>query len=513
MKIVECVPNFSEGRRKEVIEAIKNAAASIQGVTILDCESDPNHNRMVLTFVGPPDAVKTATLESSAEAVKHIDLRIHSGEHPRMGAVDVVPFVPLRDVTMEECIALANEFGAEFAERFGIPVFLYEHAARRPERKDLAKVRAGQFEGLRELIGKDPSKDPDYGPKEINPTAGATAVGARPILIAYNVNLGTTDLSVAKRIAHLVRGRDGGLPTVKALGFELKDRSLVQVSMNLTDYKVTSMMKAFDEVSKHAKEFKVPVVESEVVGLVPMDALVSAAINYLKLANFNSNQIIENRLFDIAGEVSESPTQGLKEIQVVRDFSKSSLAEFALAVSSKDPTPGGGTVAAYVGALAASLVAMVCRLTLGKKRYEANFDRVNEILREAEKSREKLQGLGNEDSVAYSNVSKALALPKNTDDERSQRKSALESALKKATEVPASTMLECERIFEFAREIASIGNKSAISDAQTALELARAAAMSAWSNVKINLEQLSYDIQFVRSINERLQTIVEKLGN
>jgi glutamate formiminotransferase / formiminotetrahydrofolate cyclodeaminase len=511
LKIVECVPNFSEGRRKDVIEAIRNAADQVQGVTILDCESDPNHNRMVLTFIGPPDAVKSAALESSAEAIKQIDLRTHKGEHPRMGAVDVVPFVPLRNVTMDECVALANEFGAEYARRFGIPVFLYEYAAKRSERKDLAKVREGQFEGLRELIGKDQSKDPDYGPRAIHPTAGATAVGARPILIAYNVNLGTNDLSIAKKVAHLVRGRDGGLPTVKALGFELRDRSLVQVSMNLTDYKVTSVMRAFEAVSKHASQFGVSVAESEIVGLVPMDALIDAATNYLKLAAFNSNQIIENRLFDIAGRLSASPTQGLKETQTIRDFGKMTLGDFAFAVSSKDPTPGGGTVAAYVGALAASLVAMVCRLTLGKKRYESSFGRVNEILDLAEKSKERLQDLANKDSLAYSNVSKALSLPKNTDAERNERKKMLEKALKEATEVPAETMSECVRVFEFANEVTRIGNKNALSDAQTALELARAAAMGAWGNVKINLESLSADNLFTQSINSRLEHAIEIL--
>jgi glutamate formiminotransferase/formiminotetrahydrofolate cyclodeaminase len=509
MKIVECVPNFSEGRRKEVIEAIENAAASIKGVTILDCESDPSHNRMVLTFVGQPDGVKRAALESSAEAIKHINLTSHKGEHPRMGAVDVVPFVPLREVTMQECVDLANEFAEEFSRRFGIPVFLYEYAAKRPERNDLAKVRAGQFEGLRELIGKDPAKDPDYGPKVIHPTAGATAVGARPILIAYNVNLGSTNLSVAKKIAHLVRERDGGLPTVKALGFELKESSLVQVSMNLTDYKVTSMKRAFDEVSKHALELGIPVVESEVVGLVPMDALVDTATKYLKLTKFNASQIIENRLFDIAGKDSRS-ANFLGEMQATNDFSTMTLADFATAVSSKTPTPGGGTVAAYVGELAASLVIMVCKLTVGKKGYESSLGRLNEILAIAEKSKEKLHELANQDSLAYSKVSKALALPKNTDDERNRRQEALERALKEATEVPANTLYECARIFNLAIEVEKIGNKNAISDAQTAVELARASGMSAWSNVKVNLESLSQDTYFKQMINARVQPCIEQ---
>ncbi len=509
MKIVECVPNFSEGRRKGVIDAIRDAAARVPGVTVLDCENDPNHNRMVLTFVGPPQATKLAALESSAEAIKSIDLRSHKGEHPRMGAVDVVPFVPLREITMDECVLLATEFADEYSKRFGVPVFLYEYAARRPERKDLAKVRAGQFEGLKELIGKDPSKDPDYGPKTIHPTAGATAVGARPILIAYNINLGTNDVSIAKKIAHLVRGRDGGLPTVKALGFGLRDRSLVQVSMNLTDYKISSISKAFQAVSKHASEFGVPVVESEIVGLVPMDAVVDAATNYLKLANFNSNQIIENRLFTIAGGIEE---EGIKDQKkAIRDFSEMTLANFASLVASKEPTPGGGSVAASTGLFAASLVIKVCKLTVGKKGYETVFERANEILTSAQESKEKLQDLANKDSLAYSKVSKAFALPKNTDSERHDRKKMIDAALKEATEVPAQTVIECVKVLDLAEEILRIGNKNASSDAETAVELAKAAAKGAWSNVKINLEALSSDIEFTQTIKSKLLRASERL--
>ncbi|MDH2900957.1 MAG: glutamate formimidoyltransferase [archaeon] len=509
MRIVECVPNFSEGRKKDVIEAIRNAAERVEGVTILDCENDPNHNRMVLTFVGAPQAVKTAALQASEQAIKLIDLRTHKGQHPRMGAVDVVPFVPLREISMDECVHLANEFAVEYSKRFQVPVFLYEFAARRPDRKDLAKIREGQFEVLRELIGKDHSKDPDYGPKTIHATAGVTAVGARPILIAYNVNLATNDLSIAKKIAHLVRGRDGGLPAVKALGFELRDRSIVQVSMNLTDYKISSIKTAFDAVSKHASELGVSVLESEIVGLVPLDALLETATSYLKLSTFNPNQVIENRLFTIASSVTESPRQA--QTQSLPDFSKMTLVDFADSVASKEPTPGGGTVSAYVGVLAASLVIMVCRLTIGKKGYESSFDRANEILTLAEKSKVKLQELANEDSRAYSNVSKALTLPKSTDSERYERKKMIDAALKDATEVPAETMLECINVSEFAAEIWHIGNKNASSDADTAAELARAAARGAWSNVKINLDALSSDVQFAQSMKSRLLNAAEKL--
>lgn len=510
MKIVECVPNFSEGRRAEVIASIRRAAEATAGITVLDCENDPNHNRMVLTFVGPPNAVKEAALASSAVAIKSIDLRTHKGEHPRMGAVDVVPFVPIREITMDECIELANEFALEYSKRFDVPVYLYEFAAKRAERKDLAKVREGQFEGLRELIGKDPSKDPDYGPKAIHPSAGATAVGARPILIAYNVNLNTTDLSIAKKIAHLVRGRDGGLPTVKALGFELHNRSIVQVSMNLTDYKVSSVLRAFEEVSKRATELGVQVLESEIVGLVPIDPLVEAAVSRLKLANFSPNQIIENRVINVtSSETEKNPKESTPKLQ---DFMKLTLEQFASSVASKDPIPGGGTVSAYTGALAASLVAMVCRLTLGKKSYEMSFDRINQVLTEAEQIRGDLLELANKDSVAYLGVSNALALPKMTEQEKKNRKDSLNHALKEATQVPLETMRKCLSVQKLAQEIVEIGNKNAKSDAETALELSKAAAKGAWSNVKINLESLLSDSEYVEEIKAQVEPMLVELG-
>jgi glutamate formiminotransferase/formiminotetrahydrofolate cyclodeaminase len=486
-----------------VIGSIRKAAEAVPGVTILDCENDPNHNRMVLTFVGPPQAVKEAALASSEVAIKSIDLRNHKGEHPRMGSVDVVPFVPIREVTMDECVSIANEFAAEFSGRFGVPVFLYESAATKPERKDLAKVREGQFEGLRDLIGNDPAKDPDYGPKAIHPTAGATAVGARPILIAYNVNLKSSDLSVAKKIARLVRGRDGGLPTVKALGFQLHDRSIVQVSMNITDYKVSSITRAFEEVSRRASEIGVEVLESEVVGLVPMDALNEAAEAYLKLVNFSPNQIIENRIFNIAGSVVESDP--MKSEENISNFVRLSLIDFSSSVSSKEPVPGGGSVSAYAGALAASLVAMVCRLTLGRKAYESSFERITIMLTESEELRLKLLELVNRDSSAFMAVSNALALPKATAEEKAERNRALNDALKEATEIPLETLRNSHSVEKLALELLMIGNKNARSDAETAVELSRAAARGAWSNVKINLDSLSSDPEFVGKIKSQLE--------
>ncbi len=501
MKLVECVPNFSEGKRPDVINEITKAARNVNEITILDCESDPNHNRMVLTFVGPPEAVKTAALAASAKAIELIDLTKHTGEHPRMGAVDVVPFVPLREVTMEDCVALAIEFGREFAKRFAVPVFLYESAATLPERKNLADVRQGQFEGLRDLIGVDPGKKPDFGPEKIHPTAGATAVGARPILIAYNVNLASQDLSIAKTIAHKIRERDGGLPAVKALGFELKDRSLVQVSMNLTDYAKSSMHNVFDTISTLANESGVKVAESEIVGLVPQEAMTKASVHYLSLRNFSSNQIIENRI-----SATEVKSGSPKLVAL-------SLSEFADRVSSKSPTPGGGSVAAYAGALAASLVAMVCQLTIDRKKYESSWARAREILGQSLELKSALLELVDQDAAAYEQVSAAFRLPKGTEEEKASQQNKLVAALKIAAEVPKNTVQSSYRAFLLAEEIRKIGNKNAVSDAQTAVQLSKAAILGAFDNVKTNLDGLPpEETDYSRKIFEDLEPILQDVS-
>ncbi|TLZ50664.1 MAG: glutamate formimidoyltransferase [Methanobacteriota archaeon] len=295
-RLVECVPNFSEGRRQEVVAAIADAARSVSGVTVLDVEMDANHNRSVITFVAAPDAAKEAAFRMAAKAAELIDMNVHRGEHPRVGALDVLTFIPISGVTMEDCVRLARETGRRIADELHIPVYLYENAATRPDRKALPDVRKGEYEGLKAEIATNPDRAPDFGPHRLHPSAGACIVGARPPLIAYNVNLGTADLSVAKKIAKFVREKDGGLPAVRALGFELKDRGLVQVSMNLVDYKVTSIATAFAAVSHHAAKLGAPVVGSEIVGLVPQDSLPPDPKARLKLEHFDPNQILEHRL-------------------------------------------------------------------------------------------------------------------------------------------------------------------------------------------------------------------------
>ncbi|HWI66260.1 MAG TPA: glutamate formimidoyltransferase [Symbiobacteriaceae bacterium] len=293
--VVECIPNFSEGRRPEVIEAILEAIRAC-GVTLLGAAPDPDHNRVVVTYVGNPDAVKRAAVRGAEVASKLIDLTIHKGNHPRMGAVDVIPFVPISGCDMKDCVALAKEVGAEIGNTLGIPVFLYEEAATRPDRKNLADVRRGEFEGLRERIGTDPDRVPDFGPNAIHPTAGCVAVGARMPLVAFNVNLGTSDVEIAKKIAKAIRGSSGGLVGCKALGITLGDSGRVQVTMNMVNYKDTPLHRAFELIRVEAERYGVPIVGSEIVGLVPMDALVGVARHYLRLEGFKSEQVLEKRL-------------------------------------------------------------------------------------------------------------------------------------------------------------------------------------------------------------------------
>ncbi len=331
MQLVECVPNFSEGRNLTTVDQIVSAIKSVDQVAVLDREADANHNRSVVTFAGPPQAVKLAAFQAIKTASSLIDLTKHQGEHPRIGATDVVPFIPLSEVTMDDCVRLARELGQDVGEKLKIPVYLYEAAATRPERKNLARVRKGQFEGLRDEMGKNPDRKPDFGPNRIHPTAGATVIGARSFLIAYNINLATSEVKIAKAIARTIRESSGGLPCVKALGIELKVRNqklvpneeaqverlrdpdrgvgkirnqqsairqVAQVSMNLTDYQTTSMKTVFDAVQKEAEKLGAKVLESELIGLLPADALKNTTPEELLFANFHPSQIIENRIKD-----------------------------------------------------------------------------------------------------------------------------------------------------------------------------------------------------------------------
>ncbi len=298
VEVVECVPNFSEGRRKDVVDAIGSAIGSVAGARILDVQMDADHNRSVITFVGDRGAASEAAFRAASAAVERIDMNAHRGEHPRVGALDVLPFVPIAGVTMEDCVALARSVGKRIADELRVPVYLYEAAATRPDRRALPDVRRGEYEGLKVEIETNPDRKPDFGPARLHPTAGACIVGARPVLIAWNVNLRTADVAVAKRIAKAIRESDGGLPAVRAKGFALSERGLVQVSMNMVDYRRTSLVQAFEAIRALAEKEGVEIAESEVVGLVPLDALVDGATQYFKLARFHRDQILETRLWE-----------------------------------------------------------------------------------------------------------------------------------------------------------------------------------------------------------------------
>jgi glutamate formiminotransferase len=301
VQLVECVPNFSEGRRPDVIAAIRGAAAAVPGVTVLDLHADETHNRMVLTFVGTPVGVSEAAFRCAEQAARLIDMTVQSGEHPRIGATDVIPFIPISGITMDDCVTLANSVGKRIADELGIPIYLYSRAARRPERVRLPDVRRGQYEGLRELIETDPDRAPDFGPSRMG-TAGATAVGARPFLVAYNINLATTDLALAKSISKNIRESSGGLKAVQALGMATDNPEVVQVSMNLLDTSVTPLHVVFDTVSEQAAAAGVAVIESEIVGLMPMDVLVTTTRTRFKVRELEASQIVEARLLQALSE-------------------------------------------------------------------------------------------------------------------------------------------------------------------------------------------------------------------
>ncbi len=297
-EIVECVPNFSEGRRKEVVAAIADAIAAVPGVRLLDREMDADHNRCVLTFIGDRRAAAQGAFAGARKAVELIDMNVHRGEHPRIGALDVLPFVPVAGISMADCVELARAVGKRIADELGVPVYLYEAAATRPDRKDLPNIRKGEYEGLRGEIETNPDRRPDFGRPKMHPTAGACVVGARPILIAWNVNLATKDVEIAKRIAKAIRESSGGLPAVRAKGFDLADRGLVQVSMNMLDYHTTSLLRVYEEVRALAAKEGVDIAESEIVGLTPLEPLLEAARAHFKLARFQPSQILETRLWE-----------------------------------------------------------------------------------------------------------------------------------------------------------------------------------------------------------------------
>jgi len=464
-RLVECVPNFSEGRDPVVLAAIRRAITSVPGVRLLDDSADTDHHRSVFTFVAPPEAGVEAAFRAVRTAAEHIDLRSHHGEHPRMGATDVVPFIPVEDCTMDDCVALAKQLGARIGSELEIPVFLYGKAASRPERARLPDVRKGEFEGLRDTIGNDPARDPDFGPRRIHPSAGATAVGARPFLVAYNIYLRGGDEALAKAIAKQVRASSGGLPAVQAMGITVGGEP--QVSMNLVDIDTTAMHVAFEAVAAAARAAGADVAWSEIVGLVPERALHGAAEASFRLRTPVRAHILEDK---------------------VRASSGPSLAGFIDSVASASPAPGGGTVAAVAGSMAAALAAMVGRLTVGRKKYAEVETEFLGIVEQAETLRAVLLRLGDEDAAAYETVMAAYGIPKDRADERS---AAIQAAMLKAAAVPMRTLEAARDVARLCVRVAQAGNVNARSDGGVGGMLAGAAARGAYYNVLINVRSLS----------------------
>lgn len=527
-RIVECVPNFSEGRDAAKVEQLVAAIAAVPDVVLLAHELDANHHRSVITFAGEPEAVVEAAVRAAAVAVELIDLNHHQGEHPRIGALDVLPFVPLQNVTMEDCIELAHQAGERLARELHIPVYLYERAATRASRVNLADVRRGEFEGLREEIETEPNREPDYGEPVLHPTAGATAVGARAPLIAYNVNLGTADLNVARKIAQAVRGSSGGLQFVKALPIDLKDRGQVQVSMNLVNYEATPLFRAFELVRREAERYGVPIVGSEIVGLVPQTALNACADFYLRVENFREGLILEKRLQEALAERANRmpvrpgtlhlmPPVVAKPVELssVADefFDESAEAEwlgtFLEDVAAGTLAPGGGSVTAYTGALAAALGQMVCNLTLGKKKYEEVEQETREILEQLEQIGADLRVAVAEDADSQERMVEAMQLPRGTEAERLARTSAIEQATRGLIGLRMRVAESAFDTLELLDELAEVGNPIAFADLTTGAQLALTALRSTSYQVLSNLGAIS-DEDFTRQRRAELDDLLAR---
>jgi glutamate formiminotransferase len=476
--LVECVPNFSEGRDAAKVDAIVEAMR-VPGVYLLDREMDADHNRCVITLVGDREAMEEGAIRGAGKAAELIDLTQHLGAHPRMGATDVIPFIPIEGVTVEDCVAMANRVGAEIAKRFGIPVYLYEAAAKTPERQNLENIRRGQFEGIRDEIGTHPARKPDFGELRVHPTAGATVVGARKALIAYNVFLNTPDVDVAKKIAKAVRFSTGGLRFVKGAGFLVRGQA--QVSMNLTDFEQTPVHRVFEFVKREAARYGVAAVSSEIVGLIPKAALEQAAEWFLQVENFDSSLILENRLTAVmSGKMAPGgPHAGLR----------AGIEPFIEQLAAPTVTPGGGSAAAASGAMAAGLATMVAGMSRGKKAYVLYESQLSEALARLGQLREELKAAINEDAASYNQVRAAYKAAK----ESSDGSKLIAAALQGATSVPLSVAERAAEIRKIAEGLKPVTNPNMSSDLTTALALANAALEGSLANVTINLDSLAQE--------------------
>ncbi|HEX6231484.1 MAG TPA: glutamate formimidoyltransferase [Actinomycetota bacterium] len=494
--LVACVPNFSEGRRREVIDAICGALASVPGARLVYRQADPEHHRLDTTVVGSLDAVRRSALAGAAKAVELIDMDRHRGGHPRMGAVDVIPFVPLRGISMEEVVELARGFARELAEALDLPVYLYDRAALVPERASLADVRRGEYEGLREAVANG-ERLPDLGPHRIG-RAGATAVGARKPLIAFNLYLTGTE-EQAKEVARAVRESGGGLPAVRAIGFAVPERDAVTVSMNLVDYEMTGLRAAFDRVRELAAERGMEVRSSEIVGLVPQAALADGDVEHLRLEGFDADEQVLERLVNGADGIGGETIGG-----------------FLDALASDAPTPGGGAVAGLCGAAGAGLIAMVCALTIGRQGYEDVEEPMRAHLEEAEAARPAFLELADRDAASFDAVMTAFRMPKDDDRQKAERSAAIQRGYEGAARVPLEVARRAVELMPAALGVTELGNTNAASDGVSAAIALHAAAACALVNVEINAaglkdERVAAELRTeVASLRERARDLLRR---
>ena len=540
MKLVECVPNFSEGRDREKIGAITREIEAVPGVKLLDVDPGASTNRTVVTFIGTPEAVKEAAFRAIAKAAEVIDMRGHKGAHSRIGATDVCPFVPVSGVTMEDCVRLAGELGARVAAELGIPVYLYEAAARKPERRNLAVVRAGEYEGLSEKL-KDRRWAPDFGEAVFNPRSGATVIGAREFLIAYNINLNTRDRKLAHEIAlslresgrakrdrdgNIVRDKRGGavkLPgrfkEVKSVGWYVEDYGLAQISVNFTNYRVTPVHVVFDEARRLAGKLGLRVTGSELVGLIPKEALLMAGRYYIakqgKSPGVPEGELIRVavRSLGLSDVVPFDPDKKIIEYQFREEGAAlvaMTLRGFVDELSTDSPAPGGGSVAALCGALSAALSAMVANLTAGKKEYEAARPEMIATAVRAQELKDDLLGAVDRDTTAFNKVMEAFRLPKTTPEQAEEKERAVEEANKEATLVPLEVLEKSVEAVALAKVAAAKGNRNSVSDAGVGGLAGQAAGEGAYYNVLINLSGIK-DAAFTARVRREAAKLKKSL--
>ena len=485
--LVECVPNFSEGRDKSKVDAILEAM-KMDGVYLLDREMDADHNRCVITLVGDPVNVAEAAIRGVGKAAELIDLTKHTGAHPRLGAADVIPFIPIEGVTLEDCVTIARRVGEEIWKRHKVPVYLYESAAQRPERQNLENVRRGQFEGVREEVKTNPDRRPDFGEFALHPTAGATIVGARKFLVAYNIYLNTPDVEIAKKIGKAVRFSNGGLRYVKGMGVGV--RGLAQVSINLTDTDQTPIARVFEYVKREAARYGVLPLSSEIVGLIPKKALEDAAEWFLQIENFDSSLILENRLAGVmSGKVAVS---GLR----------AGVEPFIEQLAAPTAAPGGGSASAAAGAMAAGLGGMVAGMSRGKKAYLQHEAQLSEAIRRLAEIREELKAAIDADANAFHEVMAAFKKLRENPDAQVE----VDGATRKATLVPLGVAERAREVRNLLESLRLTTNPKMASDLATGIALANAAIEGALANVEINLSDLK-DQAFVSDVGKRVAAV------